>query len=319
MTEVPQNEFTFDVYGGVDMQLDALYKRNVERGIVSADDLANRGLSNAVEDRLATLHSSEMSSLDAREWINRGIDRATRQWAQYKPAGMQGFKRPIGNEGFETSLTELVDVKKALDKSGAVTPSGRPIGESMSVVAIPWQYFKDSLDQLPDAVDKLRSMQGARIPDALFAIENVIKSNQPFYIDWSAPEVLSTAREYLNRRIARDGSWGLGLMQIGEDAGIRTRNSRASADDITNNKRSFTVAGQNMGDLGIFEWLALTLQEETTDATWQPAWLLANATTMHDSYVTPVASLDRGHFDIQFDRSNANRYLAQPRLAKVWT
>jgi len=81
-------------------------------------------------------------------------------------------------------------------------------------------------------------------------------------------------------RIAEDGDWGIILAQTSSMAGLK---SLIRPEGFTNTRTpdemagKLTVAGQRVDGMGIFEYIALTLQEDPkTISNRDCSWLLAN-------------------------------------------
>ena len=61
---------------------------------------------------------------------------------------------------YEEVLGKLYNARNALYQSGDVTPTGgENIGDTMHLVAVPWQLFKDNLNDIEGLMKRLRGVQ----------------------------------------------------------------------------------------------------------------------------------------------------------------
>ncbi len=75
------------------------------------------------------------------------------------------------------------------------------------------------------------------------------------------PGVIYTAREYLDYKISQDDPWGIMLMQTISEAGVDSRKVQSHQELTGNGTRTPMLGGRPVCSTGIFEWLALMLQE----------------------------------------------------------
>lgn len=189
------------------------------------------------------------------------------------------------NPNLAPTLTRLYEAKQVLTSSGEVTPEGLNLGETMHQIVMPWQVLRDRVGSNFGAwVNKMRGVQCTAqsnnyIVDSLLS---AITENQPLYRTPDAPERLITPTEYLDRKIAQDGAWGVMLLQTSDQAGLRRIVERPedmrSPDAMTNNGvGDFEIAAIKADNLGIFEWLAASFQEDPSKLSSQDlSWMLAN-------------------------------------------
>src|SRR3990167_10936851 len=134
----------------------------------------------------------------------------------------------------------------------------------MHLAIIPWQEMRNHLADFDQWVDALRTTQGVT-SNGDYINENLlgaIKSDQPLYRDPASPFQLLSPSQYLDRKIAEDGPWGVMLAQTSPQAGI-DRLKGQSPDQLTENgTRHLEIAGQMVDSMGVFEWIALTLGQD---------------------------------------------------------
>ena len=185
----------------------------------------------------------------------------------------------------DQTLARLYEAKQTLIASSEVNPENLNIGETMRLVLVPWQEMRDHIADFDQWVKTLRTAQGAASRDDYInpSLLSVIQSDQPLYRDPASPFQRLTPSQYLDRKIAEDGPWGVALTQTSPQAGI-DRLKGKSPDELTENgTRHLEVAGQMVDSMGVFEWIALTLQEDPKQLSAQDySWLLANRIDIDD-------------------------------------
>lgn len=195
-----------------------------------------------------------------------------------------------------TTVTRLHEAQQQLSACAEVTPEGDNIGEAMKLVLIPWQEMRDNLSDFDGWLKKLRDAQGVGRSDDFFNSDLLaaIKGDKPLYRDPDNPSSLLRPSEYLDRKISENGPWGLMLAQASNEAGIESKRGK-SPDDMTDEGTSrFAVQGCYVDNMGVFEWIALTLQEKPDQLSNRDySWLLANRITSGgDSFVPDGDWLD---------------------------
>ncbi len=202
------------------------------------------------------------------------------------------------NPNLDQALTRLYEAKQALVTSGEVNPENLNIGETMHLVLVPWQEIRNHLADFDQWVKTLRTAQGAASRDDYInpSLLSVIQSDQSLYRDPTSPFQRLSPSQYLDRKIAEDGPWGIILTQTSPQAGV-DRLKGQSPDQLTENgTRHLEVAGQMVDSMGTFEWIALTLQEDPKQLSAQDySWLLANRIDVDDRPRVPSGrwSVDR--------------------------
>lgn len=123
-----------------------------------------------------------------------------------------------------------------------------------------------------------------------------IHNDHSYYRHPDEPESLLTGGEYLDIMMERDGPWGIMLMQADGKPGNSTYKYR-SPDELTAKGRA-KIGRQSpefnysLSDMGIFEWLALTLQEDLNKlADGSTSMLLANRIDYDDGARVPAPSV----------------------------
>ncbi len=115
-----------------------------------------------------------------------------------------------------------------------------------------------------------------------------IGSNQPLYRAVSQSSQLLTVEEYLESKIAEDGPWGVMLAQTSNLAGFRSIVGQSPDEMTVGGTRHLQLVGQHVDAMGIFEWLALTLQEDPrTLSSGDHSWLLANRLSLLSGLYVP--------------------------------
>lgn len=304
----PSSEFSFDLYPGLDAELDAALERNQADGIASPEVLATRGLEHAINDTLNRTRPNGLHvSPEVHTWADARLEQAKQKWSRHDSIVLPDLEASHPN--LATVLTRLYEAQKALAASGRSTPNGVPIGGTMSIVLIPWQLFRDhSAENLTDWLNPLRLDDNISQGDYMNTdLGHAIKNSRPLYGSQSA-------RDYLDAKIASDGPWGIGLIQTSDEAGLQNLFGQ-SPDDL---RAGINVDGHDVGQLGIYEWLATTLQEDPrTLSTGDYSWMLANRLTVNGVAQVPcggwlIARVGSGLGDADYRDGNF-----RPRLAVI--
>lgn len=333
----PSSEFSFDLYPGLDAELEAAYIRNVESGNAAPASIATVGLAAAIGNTLQQQRPEASLSEEVERWVSKELgggfdDGALSRWREYD--ALMPVPTPELSMQDDPRLAEkyshLHEAKLAIMATAGNTPEGENAGETMHLLVMPWQAFKDNLERLPQWVKEMRDRQGvATVDDFINSdLADLLKSDTALYRNPIAPHFFATnnttapdwlsAKEYLNQRIATDGPWGVMLVQTSKDAGLANFVGK-SPDELTDEGlKRFEIAGQKVDSLGIFEWLALTLQERPDELSPQDvSWLLANRMEVGGGPLVPCGrwgdvrvGSGLGWADDQFD-------VARPRLAVI--
>jgi hypothetical protein len=272
---------------------------------------------------------SELSK-EAFSWAKQELEgRVLQIWQQYK-TGLElevpeSFVELVqNNPSFSTTIERLHQVKMTLQKSGEMTPEDLKLDETMHLVLMPWQAFRNHSHHLPDLMSDLRTSQGKPIGYDLLYDEILSALEYNSYIYRGIGDSLSElpVEEYLDLKLNNDGPWGVGLVQTSNQAGlarlIEGPSDQRSPNALTQNGTAhFRVAEQNVDALGLFEWLALTLQENPENLSIDDSsWLLANRLdAFGQGMCVPSASWISGTLCVGIDKADFDSTLIRPRLA----
>ncbi len=280
----PSPDFTFDVYPGLDAELEAAFERNVIMGTAKAGDIAPAGLAAAVQNTLQQT-PNVLGNSEALEWAAEGLTAALEKWKKYEPeiGGSIPTLQDIILEypEYQKSFEQLFEAKTALTASGLTTPEGLNIGETMNLVVVPYGHFAMALKdaRFMNSILKLREIQGISTADEFMNdnIQQALNNDTPFYRSPYAGTLLGNnnvpydrwigAKTYLSQHLTVEGKWGVALMQTSDQAGLDSLVKGLSGERTPNSltqdgSSDVIVANQKVDAMGIFEWLALTLQED---------------------------------------------------------
>jgi hypothetical protein len=329
MSGSPGSEFSFDLYPGVNSELDAALARNVQRGNATPEVIAAAGIAAAVQQSLEE-SASEVVPLSSNEhlWADNELNHkggALDKWQKYghilnfRPASAGEMENStMGPARYGEVIERLHSAKEALQASGEVTPTGgENIGDTMHLVVVPWEMFRDNLGDLEVLMKQFRNAQGINKED--YIGQNIIKSikgNHRFYKSWDAPGIVYTAAEYLDHKIKEDGPWGLMLTQTSDEPGVKSLLGQ-SPDELTGRaNHTPVIADQEVGSFGLFEWLALTLQEDPRHLSAQYySWMLANRTEVTGGPRGPYGRWGGARVRSDLNNSDGQDENARPRLA----
>lgn len=204
----------------------------------------------------------------------------------------------IHNPDFANTISRLYQARNSLLMAPEKSTGGLNVGETMQLVLIPWQEIRRHLTDYDQWVKALRTAQGLVTqedfmnPDLLAAI----KEDLPLYRDpYDDPSKLITPSEYVDENIAREGPWGVILMQTSKEAGIARVGG--SPDDMTNKGVERTGwKDQYVDVMGVLEWIALTMQvnpQQLSPGGRGGSWLLANRLVLGREAYVPLAYWNR--------------------------
>ncbi len=234
-------------------------------------------------------NGAEGLSTEVQSWASEELEDSLSAWGEYIGT-VEIYNMPHtytdvarDNPNFAHIVSRLYEANQALVTSNEVTPENLNVGETMHLALVPWQLMRDHLGDFDQWVKTLRTAQGvARNDDYINdALLRTIKSDQPLYRDVDNPSQMLTPSQYLDKKIAEDGPWGVILAQTSREAGI-DRIKGQSPDQMTDNGiKHLELAGSNIDAMGVFEWFALTFQKDPKELSPQDAgWLLANRITV---------------------------------------
>ncbi len=234
-------------------------------------------------------NGAEGLSGEVQSWASAELEDSLSAWGEYIGT-LEIYNMPHtytdvarDNPNFAQTVSRLYEAKQALVSINEVTPENLNLGETMHLALVPWQLMRDHLGDFDQWVKTLRTAQGVAQNDDYIndALLRAIKSDQPLYRDAGQPTQMLTPSQYLDKKIAEDGPWGVMLMQTSKEAGI-DRIKGQSPDQMTDNgTKHLELAGSNIDVMGVFEWLALTFQKDPKELSPTDAgWLLANRMTV---------------------------------------
>jgi hypothetical protein len=290
MTTPSSAEFSYNLYPGLDDELQAALERNIANGTAEHAEIATSGLAAAVAetDKWPELAAGWRSS-EVRNWAQKEIFiEAVQAWEPYDL--LAGTQKEIYENLIDRhieKLNRLYNARNTLIATAGETFQGNNVGESMHLTLMPWQHFKENLQRLPEWIKEMRTLQGIATNDDDYDLDliNRLQDGTKLYRN---PKVLSNHKyplsaqwmsgdDYLDQKIAEDGPWGLALTQTTDEAGTKEL-PEMSPDELTNEGRQhLEIGGERVDGLGIFEWLAMTLQHNPAKLSrLNKSWLLAN-------------------------------------------
>jgi len=219
--------------------------------------------------------------VEVRKGIENDIETALETWSKYeKERRVSPYRWPKDqedlsryNRNMDSTIEKLAKIKLDLIEFGnsprGKTPGGENIGDTMHPVLIPWEFFSENSGngQLAPALQRLRGMQNIKehIRDYPFVLDQLAEYElkQVYFSRPYSSQVFSSLfrdnesnTKHLHDMFYADGWWGIMLMQTGKDVGVSSIDLQEEVE-----QGSPTIAGYDIGRLGIYEWLALTLQE----------------------------------------------------------
>ncbi len=319
-------EFSFDIYPGLDADVEAAYTRNVEAGLAEPGVIAQDGLVTAVNNTLnppADPNTAYAHAENIPVWAESSIERAHDKWDPYKnvlstpPPNI--YELLEGDSRLDLRIRSFDRFREEVNNTSEVTPNDEAL--HMRIVLIPWKDMRDNLSTFDQFVKQLSQAQGKATSDD-YINENLlaaIKNDHPLYFQdiQAGNRHTVSATEYLDDRIKRDGPWGVMYAQINDQAGLKSLVGK-SPDDLTNRGReNLRVLGAPAGRLGIFEWIALSLQEDpsTMSASVDYSWLLANRLEVNGEAYVPCGRWSDGPVRSYLDGAGVRRDNTRPRLA----
>ncbi len=259
-----------------------------EVSIRAREDLGDPTVEESIEE-LAQSDEPPATYEVTRESIIQGIEHAVESWKQYidtpglrLPRDPEHFKRFLRD--YEGTVDQLTRIKLDMIDFGKTTEGrtigGHNIGRSLSPLLVPWEFFKNHVEgTTTSAIRYMRSMQGIEehaLDDPAFFDRNAI--NYSYRAPYSYGSGYDADRgKYLEDRFASDGWWGIILAQTGSTAG---QSRRKPPSELIEN-RTYRLEGYRADSFGIFEWLALTLQEDPRTFDGPRNLMMGNYTKYH--------------------------------------
>lgn len=198
-------------------------------------------------------------------------------------------------------------VIKDLKNSGEVTPDGQNIGDVMKVIPIDYKVVLKNLGTFEKWVNKQRKKQGiAYCDDYIYSrLQEALTDGTKLYGD-------KTAKEYLEYRI--DQGVTEILVQVSNEAGLKSLLMKSPNSLTDNGTKPLKIAGYNVGQMGIFEWIALTLHENPGNISSEDwSWLLANRVGAR----VPNGDFRDGQVNSGLFQSDRQNDFVRPRLAVI--
>ena len=212
--------------------------------------------------------------IDSQEWLARELDYGIRSWQRLasrlvghvpgRPASLLSKRSPLEKNQIFQCLFAANHLLSGYDYDG-----------EMHLVLMPWRELKHVCDtktmqQWLDNVGELAYDRNTPYDKPIGIEDSVIKelegrtlnANEQIYRDPANPKRLLTPKEYLDQRIAEDGDWGVALVQTNEEPGVRTMRRSAPSAYYFPFKHHIAVEGYHVDGMGIFEYIALVLQED---------------------------------------------------------
>jgi hypothetical protein len=320
------SEFSFDLYPGLDAELEAAYARNLGQNDPSAD-VAHSGLAAVVSSNLQQSQPNHLPAMAEKvhEWAGPQLKEGLSTWHNYNDL-LSHWTPPnpehlaARNPNFATTMARLYEAHQGLLMSSETNPEGMNIGETMHLVLVPWGEFKAHLPNLQEFVNELRAKQGLATNTQDYLndhILNAVQQNTPFYRDPDTNRTgLLTATEYLDRKISQDGDWGIMLVQDSKEAGI-DRLKGQSPNELTRDGQIHLVnSGSFIDNMGIFEWLSLTLQKDPRELSPSDySWMLANRIDVDGVPCVPRGDFRGGQVRSRLGGAGNDDSALRPRLA----
>jgi hypothetical protein len=332
MTSPSSPEFSYDLYPGLDAELEAALARNIANGEANAGDVASSGLAAVVGSVLNKRESAPLRP-EVVSWAAAELESAGSGWSKYMTVlGPQALSLSESiretHHDFNNTIDLLHSDRQYLIDSGYRTPEGTQIGETMKLVLVPWQYFRDALDKQEGIDSAIHELREEQLPsrDCEDSIDDdllqAVNNNEPMYRSLVGTGPLMTASEYLDERIDENGPWGIMLAQTSNDAGMLHQTGQ-SPDQLTtiSGRSGHMLVGTILVDaMGIFEWWALTLQEDPSQlsnaASLTSSWLLANRINVRGDVQVPTGLWNSyGYVGSSLDGAIQSSKYLRPRLA----
>ena len=327
MSPNPNQPPSPDIYPGLDDELEAIYERNVAEGRAAPITEEERGeLEVVVEEQLKPrIVGPEIGREEAvaiYEWADPQLKEALNSWRKYGPMSnlIPGSTEDLGvrNPNFPHTMKRLYEAYQALRESGEETPEGLKVSETMHLALIPWEEIKSNLSNFGEWVKKYRETQ-ALAPNTDYindSLLDAIQQDMKLYRDPEDPETLLTSSQYLDKKIAQDGPWGVMLVQTSNDAGTKDTKDKSPDTLTVEGQQHLQVAGHNVDSMGIFEWLALTFQEDPTKLSSKDvSWLLANRLVIGGGPYVPLGRWRDDRVRSYLDHADDTVGVWRPRLA----
>lgn len=264
---------------------------------------------------------------DVESWARAGINEALVKWSKYTHLFPNDSPLPLtidqlADESLRLSptLTRLFEAQTTFRGLAWETPEGHNFGETMKLGIVPWRLFRDSLhdeSKFKAVLGAIRREQGITTEDYINSdLMATIRNNGGLYRMKANPSVTMSAATYLDEKILEDGDWGVMLVQTSEQAGLKDQIGQDPDQLTSNGTGNLSIGNYNVDALGIFEWLALTAQEDPRQlsGTTDYSWMLANRLDVNGAALVPFGYW-RGRVRSDLSWAYNQRGLIRPRLA----
>lgn len=220
------------------------------------------------------------------------VTKAIEKWKRYKdhfviqptnlPLNLDELRQSHPNFDADFSKlcldwSELVEFGNTEEGEGDHTQN---IGTEMEFVLVPWGVFKEELARngsLRSTIVELRSTQAQDDMPALeldSTIMDNLENDNVRYLVGNNDQTIGV-EQYVVSRINHEGNWGIMLMQTSAESGIRRWRAKSPTATTLEESRNLRLGQVPVAQMGIFEVIALTLQEELPGLD-RKIWLPAN-------------------------------------------
>lgn len=234
----------------------------------------------------------EELSAEVAAWTRRALeapDTGLSSWMSYHQVlGGEQPPRTLdelirNNPNVAGKLNYLYRAQQALAESGELVPETGVVGtyldQTMELKVIPWKEILEAIDHFEDWTNARRGVQSSDLSEDYITghlLDGMI-NDELIYRRPGQPAVLISGREYLRLKLRQDGEWGVMLVQTSPNAGTDRLHGKSPRELTDEGKVHLKIAGVPVDQMGVFEWIALTLQ--TDPSQYSPntlALLLAN-------------------------------------------
>lgn len=317
----PSPEFSFDIYPGLDAELDAAYARNAGPEAPTPDVPDPDALAKAVQNTLDQTSTTPEVSLspEVLAWAEDAVSAALLKW--HSRQTLDGIPTNLSElSEISPNLTETLEhlfaAKQAIEGSGETNPSGEQL--KMDLVLIPWYSFESNLHVLPDFVQAQRNAQGVATSEDYINDDllNAIRNGDSIYRTAGSPGLRVPVTSYLDLKRNLDGDWGMFLVQTNTDAGVQSLVGKSPNELTADGSQHLKVAGERVDAMGIFEWLALTIQENPAELSSSDfSWMLANRVDVNGGTYVPLGDWGVGQVESGLYDASYSDAIGRPRLA----
>lgn len=247
----------FDIYPKLDEEIQAATKGHPDR-----DTGLNAAVVGAVNEWAAQGLEEQIQ-----EWADKWSN--FQEWTRYKemlkaPDSLEELSKT--HSSLSKTLERLYWSHQAISSSGEQTSNFQPLEIAFDLCLMPWDAMRANLHDIDGWMKNMREV-GYSDPNYIVdymdpQLSSMLDTNK-IYIDPDDHRKVITAAEYLDKKIATDGPWGIMLVQATQEAGTNTMlEAKSLAQRTQDGTQQIILAEQPVDAMGIFEWLALTLQRD---------------------------------------------------------